>query len=291
MTASPGSVPQNWLRFEEPAIVAGLHLAPVGGRLAGADMADHARLQDRHRRGVVLRVTPQRGVAAGNDEAAPAGQRRLVHPALDAVGILHQSPDLELALDLHRQLAALVDPFDRIARARAGAQVHLVRAQRGEARQRQTGLGALGRSVSGCFGGSTGAGGGGGAGTVGAGAAGACFARLLRVRRAMRLDHRRGLRRMRRLALVRGLRLRLHRTGGLCHRVRRAQQHAAQQQGEPRRRHRNGHCPMRAKPPRAGSSAAAVFSRAGRSPRSAVGVTLLAGVHANRGTQPRRRRP
>ena len=107
-------------------------------------MTDHARLQDRHRRGGVLRIAPQRGVAAGDDEAAPAGQRRLVHPALDAVRILHQPPDLELAQDLHRQVAALVDPLDRIARAGAGAQVHLVGAQRDEARQRQAGGGTLG---------------------------------------------------------------------------------------------------------------------------------------------------
>ena len=43
----------------------------------------------------------------------------LMHPALDAVLVLDQPPDLEFALDLHRQVAAFVDPFDRVARARA----------------------------------------------------------------------------------------------------------------------------------------------------------------------------
>ena len=35
-----------------------------------------------------------------------------MHPALDAVGVLHQPPDLEFALDLHREFAALLSRFD-----------------------------------------------------------------------------------------------------------------------------------------------------------------------------------
>ena len=87
----------------------------------------------------------QHPLAALHHEAAPAGQRGLVHPALHPVLVLDQPPDLELALDLHRQVAAAVHPFDRIAGARPAAQVHLVGAQAGPARQRQAGDAALRR--------------------------------------------------------------------------------------------------------------------------------------------------
>ena len=70
---------------------------------------------------------------AGHDEAAPAGQCRLCTQPTRAVGVADQPPDLELALDLHRQVAALVDPLDRIACAGAASHIHLVGAQRGEA--------------------------------------------------------------------------------------------------------------------------------------------------------------
>ena len=60
-------------------------------------MPDHPFLEDRHRRGSVLRLAPQRRVLGGHDEAAASGECRLMHPALGAFGVLHQSPDLELA--------------------------------------------------------------------------------------------------------------------------------------------------------------------------------------------------
>src|SRR5271165_155442 len=101
--------------FEVAAVVARLYLAPVGRGGARPEVPDYPWLQDRDRRGAVLSIPPQCRIAAGDDETAPAGQRRLVHPALGAVGILHQPPDLEFALYLHRQLTALVDPLDRIA--------------------------------------------------------------------------------------------------------------------------------------------------------------------------------
>src|SRR5580704_10234281 len=81
--------------LQEAAVVAHLHLAPVGVRCAAAQMSHHAGLQDRHRCGAVLRVAPQGGIGAGDDETAPPGERCLMHPAFDAVGILHQPPHLE----------------------------------------------------------------------------------------------------------------------------------------------------------------------------------------------------
>ena len=65
-----------------------------------------------------------------------------MHPTLDAVRVLHQPPDIEFAQDLHWQVPPLVNPFDRIARARPGSQIHVISAQRRSAAM-EAGGGAL----------------------------------------------------------------------------------------------------------------------------------------------------
>ncbi len=58
-----------------------------------------------------------------------------MHPALGSVDVADLAPLIVLGDDLDRQGGAPEDPFHRILLARPGAQVDLVGAQRGEARQ------------------------------------------------------------------------------------------------------------------------------------------------------------
>ena len=92
-----------------------LHLAPIGILTAGLDAPDHAGFQDRDGLGLIVRIVPQRGVAGLDDEIAPSGQGGLIDPSLDAVGVADGAPVFELALDLHGQFGALVDPVDSVA--------------------------------------------------------------------------------------------------------------------------------------------------------------------------------
>ncbi len=77
----------------------------------------------------------QRRLGLLDDKAAPSHQGGLMNPSLDSVWIADPPPHVEFPLDLNRQVAALVNPIDAVPRAGTGPHVHVVGAQRGEARQ------------------------------------------------------------------------------------------------------------------------------------------------------------
>ena len=72
-----------------------------------------------------------------DQRGAPAGQQRVVDPALRAFAVADAPPVLEFGGDLDRQAGAGVDPGDVVILGRAGAHIHLVGLQADEARQRQ----------------------------------------------------------------------------------------------------------------------------------------------------------
>src|SRR3954470_118001 len=127
-----------------PATHAGdLDPTPVAG--AGANFAHYLGLQLGHdlgRRGGRL---VQAGDLRGDDEAALARQQALMDPAAGPLPIADFAPILVFGDDFDRHGLAFEHPIHRIAAARAGADIDLVRPQRGEARNWQTGSLALGR--------------------------------------------------------------------------------------------------------------------------------------------------
>ena len=55
-----------------------------------------------------------------------------MNPPLNSLRVAYPAPDVELTLDLHRQVATPVHPVDTIACAGPRAHVHVIRAQRGK---------------------------------------------------------------------------------------------------------------------------------------------------------------
>src|SRR5436305_288067 len=107
------------------------------GGVAVRELADDAGLgaQDDGRVGVGAAA---HGLGAAPDHHGPAQREEAgVGPALVAVGVLDQAPDVVLVHDADRQAGPGVDPVDRVVLARAGADVDLAGRERGEAGQRQ----------------------------------------------------------------------------------------------------------------------------------------------------------
>src|SRR6185437_7124443 len=122
----------------EPALDAlRLHAAP---RAAAVEQTrDDPGLGTRHRRRRRIGLEVEDPDAALDQNIARAGQHALMHPTLAALKIADLAPDVELLDDLHRQAFADEHPVDRIALARARAQVHFVDPQGGKTRQRPFG--------------------------------------------------------------------------------------------------------------------------------------------------------
>src|SRR3546814_19028251 len=79
-----------------------------------------------------------------SDQAVAAARGQvLVHPGLGAVMVADAAPVFVFGDHFDRQVAALVLPGDRIARARAGAGIDLVGGAADEAGHRQAGTRAL----------------------------------------------------------------------------------------------------------------------------------------------------
>ena len=127
--------------LHDPAVEAGAgDLAPAAG--AALDRRHDARLQARRPSrlaivgGVVERDQLVLGLG-GHQRRAPAGQQRMIDPALRAFPIADAPPVVGFRGDLHRQAGARVLPGHVVVARRAAAHVYLFGLQADEARNRQ----------------------------------------------------------------------------------------------------------------------------------------------------------